>query len=304
MKKQATLFICLASLLLPIIANGQIEDKTSIVAKGAKVEKAGEGYNFTEGPAVAKNGDVYFTDQPNDRIHKWSASDGKVTLFMENTDRSNGMYFDKNGMLISCADLDNSLVAISPDGTIAETLISEYLGNKLNGPNDVWVAPNGGMYITDPLYKRSWWTRSPDMQQDGEHVYYLSADRNTLIRVEDSLAKPNGIIGTPDGKKLYVADIGAGKTYEFDILPDGKLANKKLFAELGSDGMTIDNKGNIYLTGKGVTVFNPQGEQIAQIPIEERWTANVVFGGKDRKTLFVTAMGSVYTLKMKVKGVY
>lgn len=303
MKKHQLLPICLAGLLLTGTSFAQIEDKTGIVAKGAKVEKAGDGYNFTEGPAVAKNGDVYFTDQPNDHIHKWTAKDGKVSLFMENTGRSNGTYFDKNGMLISCADLENELWAIGPDGK-AEVLVSDYQGKKLNGPNDLWIAPNGTMYITDPLYKRPWWKRSPEMQQDGEHVYMLSADRKTFTRVADDFTKPNGIIGTPDGKKLYVADIGAGKTYSFDILSDGSLANKQLFAELGSDGMTIDAKGNIYLTGKGVTVFNPKGEQIAQIPIEERWTANVVFGGKDRKTLFITAMGSVYTLKMKVKGAY
>ncbi|MCF1752986.1 SMP-30/gluconolactonase/LRE family protein [Mariniradius sediminis] len=303
MKKHQLLPICLAGLLLASGSFAQIEDKTSIVAKGAKVEKAADGFNFTEGPAVAKNGDVYFTDQPNDHIHKWSAKDGKVSLFMENTSRSNGTYFDKNGMLISCADLENELLAIGPDGK-TEVLVTDYQGKKLNGPNDVWIAPNGTMYVTDPLYKRAWWKRSPEMQQDGEHVYMLSADRKTFTRVADDLTKPNGIIGTPDGKKLYVADIGAGKTYSFDILSDGSLANKQLFAELGSDGMTIDTKGNIYLTGKGVTVFNPKGEQIAQIPIEERWTANVVFGGKDRKTLFITAMGSVYTLKMKVKGAY
>jgi gluconolactonase len=303
MKKHQFLHLCLAGLLLTGASFAQIEDKTGIVAKGAKVEKAGDGYNFTEGPAVAKNGDVYFTDQPNDHIHKWTAKDGKVSLFMENTGRSNGTYFDKNGMLISCADLENELWAIGPDGK-AEVLVSDYQGKKLNGPNDLWIAPNGTMYITDPLYKRPWWKRSPEMQQDGEHVYMLSADRKTFTRVADDFTKPNGIIGTPDGKKLYVADIGAGKTYSFDILSDGSLANKQLFAELGSDGMTIDAKGNIYLTGKGVTVFNPKGEQIAQIPIEERWTANVVFGGKDRKTLFITAMGSVYTLKMKVKGAY
>lgn len=303
MKKHQLLPICLAGLLLASGSFAQIEDKTSIVAKGAKVEKTGDGYNFTEGPAVAKNGDVYFTDQPNDHIHKWSAKDGKVSLFMENTSRSNGTYFDKNGMLISCADLENELLAIGPDGK-TEVLVTDYQGKKLNGPNDLWIAPNGTMYITDPLYKRPWWKRSPEMQQDGEHVYLLSADRKTFTRVADDFTKPNGIIGTPDGKKLYVADIGAGKTYSFDILSDGSLANKQLFAELGSDGMTIDAKGNIYLTGKGVTVFNPKGEQIAQIPIEERWTANVVFGGKDRKTLFITAMGSVYTLKMKVKGAY
>lgn len=114
--------------------------------------------------------------------------------------------------------------------------------------------------------------------------------------------RPNGIVGTRDGKKLYVADISAGKTYSFQINDDGTLSDRKLFTAMGSDGMTIDNKGNVYLTGKGVTVFNPAGEQIEHIPVEEPWTANVCFGGKDLKTLFITASGAVYTLQMKVKG--
>ncbi|MFY7908780.1 MAG: SMP-30/gluconolactonase/LRE family protein, partial [Emticicia sp.] len=114
---------------------------------------------------------------------------------------------------------------------------------------------------------------------------------------------PNGIIGTPDGKTLYVADIGDRKTYSFPINPDGTLGERKLFAPMGSDGMTIDKKGNVYVTGKGVSVFDKNGTQIEQIETKEPWTANVTFGGKDRKTLFITASKSVYTLKMKVKGV-
>jgi gluconolactonase len=178
-------------------------------------------------------------------------------------------------------------------------------GKRLNGPNDLWIAPNGGIYLTDPLYKRDWWTgRSPEMEQDGQHLYYLAPDRIQFFRVDENLVQPNGLVGTPDGKKLYVADIGDKKTYVYDIEEDGYLKNRKLFCEMGSDGMTIDNKGNVYLTGNGVTVFNPKGEQIAYIPVEERWTANVVFGGTERKTLFITALDKVYTLEMKVRGVW
>jgi gluconolactonase len=115
--------------------------------------------------------------------------------------------------------------------------------------------------------------------------------------------RPNGIIGTGDGKRLFVADINAGKTYVYNIGSDGSLNDRKVFAEMGSDGMTLDNKGNLYLTGKGVTVFNSRGEQIENIPVPEPWTANVCFGGKNERTLFITASKSVYTLNMKVKGV-
>ena len=136
-----------------------------------------------------------------------------------------------------------------------------------------------------------------------QHVYYLTPNRKKLIRVTNDLVQPNGIIGTPDGRLLYVADIRARKTYVYNINADGTLSNKKLFCSTGSDGMTIDNEGNVYLTGRGVTVFNSAGEKIEHINIDGGWTANVCFGGKDRHTLFVTAQESLYALRMRVKGV-
>jgi gluconolactonase len=137
----------------------------------------------------------------------------------------------------------------------------------------------------------------------GECVYFLAPDYKTLTRVIDDMKQPNGIIGTPDGKLLYVADIGGGKTYRYRIQPDGSLMEKTLFCEMGSDGMTIDNEGNIYLTGKGVSVFDPSGKKIEQIEVLENWTGNVCFGGKDRQMLFITASKGLYGLRMKVHGV-
>lgn len=285
------------------MSQAQIVDKRGIVAKKATLEKVADGFSFTEGPAVNRAGDVYFTDQPNDRIIKWSFFTGETSVFMENAGRSNGMFFDRMGNLISCADMTNELWEIDAKGN-KKVLIENYQGKKLNGPNDLWVAPNGGIYITDPLYKRDYWTRNPEMQQDGEHLYYLSPDRVQFFRVDEKLVKPNGIIGTPDGKKLYVADIGDNKTYVYDIEEDGYLRNRKLFVEMGSDGMTLDHKGNLYLTGKGVTVFNQKGEQIAHIPVDANWTANVTFGGPERKTLFITAMDAFYSLEMNVRGTH
>lgn len=273
----------------------------SLVAPGAKIEKLADGFSFTEGPAADKKGNVYFTDQPNDKILIWS-TDGKLSTFLENTGRANGLYFDRNGGLLSCSDMDNELWSIDKEGNHT-VLITDFNGKKLNGPNDLWIHPNSGIYFTDPLYKRDYWTRSPEMQQEGQYVYYLYPDRKTVIKVATDLVQPNGIIGTPDGKQLYIADIGANKTYVYDILSDGSLTNRKLFTSLGSDGMTIDNEGNIYLTGRGVTVFNPEGEQIEHIPVEANWTSNVCFGGKDMKTLFITASQYLYSLRMNVKGV-
>ncbi|MDR2921342.1 MAG: SMP-30/gluconolactonase/LRE family protein [Tannerella sp.] len=290
------LFLCTGMSLV----NGQ--DLNNVVLPGATVKKLAGGFKFTEGPAVDKDGNVYFTDQPDDRIWKWSAETGELSAFLEPAGRANGLYFDRSGNLLSCSDMDNEIWQIDMDGNHI-VLVAGFQGKKLNGPNDLWVCPDGGIYFTDPLYKRDYWTRDPEMQQDGQHVYYLSPDRGEPVRVANDLEQPNGIIGTPDGKKLYVADIRAGKTYVYDIQPDGIPANKSLFVPMGSDGMTIDKDGNIYLTGKGVTVFNPRGEQIAYIPVEAGWTANVCFGGKDRKTLFITASEYLYSIRMNVEGV-
>lgn len=293
--------ILLSLFLIPFCFSTFAQKPKSLVAPGAKIEKLADGFSFTEGPAADKKGNVYFTDQPNDKILIWSTDD-KLSTFMENTGRANGLYFNRNGDLLSCSDMDNELWSIDKEGNHT-VLITDFNGKKLNGPNDLWIHPDSGIYFTDPLYKRDYWTRSPEIQQEGQYVYYLYPDRKTVIKVAIDLVQPNGIIGTPDGKQLYIADIGANKTYVYDILPDGSLTNRKLFTSLGSDGMTIDNEGNIYLTGQGVTVFNPEGEQIEHIPVEANWTSNVCFGGKDMKTLFITASQYLYSLRMNVKGV-
>jgi len=270
-----------------------------IIARGAKVEKLAGGFQFTEGPAADAQGNVFFTDQPNDRILKWS-TDGKLTTLLKPCGRSNGLCFDAQGNLWACADEKNELWCIDAAGKI-EVVVKDYQGKLLNGPNDLWIRPDGGIYFTDPFYKRDYWKRGP-MEQNGQCVYYLAPDHKALRRVADDLKQPNGIIGTPDGKTLYVADIAARKTYAYDVRPDGALAGRRLFCNLGSDGMTIDREGNVYLTGKGVTVFDRNGKQIEQIAVGEPWTANVCFGGKDGRTLFITASKGLYGLRMRVQG--
>lgn len=272
----------------------------SLIFKGAKPEKLAGDFAFTEGPACDRDGNIFFTDQPNNRILKWS-TENKLSVFGDTFGRANGMFFDQDGNLISCSDEKNELWSIAPDCKVT-VLVKDFEGKKLNGPNDLWIAPNGGIYLTDPFYKRPWWDHQSS-EQDGQHVYYLVPGATKLIRVVSDFEQPNGIIGTPDGKYLYIADIKANKTWRYSINKDGTLSGKKLFAELGSDGMTIDNRGNIYLTGNGVTIFNPDGVLIENILIQEGWTSNVCFGGKDRHLLFITASTSVYGIRMSVKGV-
>ena len=270
-----------------------------VVAPGAKLEKLSGGFAFTEGPTRDQAGNVFFVDQPNNRIMEWSA-EGKLTTFLQPSGYANGMCFDAKGNLIACADEHNQLWSIAPDKSVT-VLVTNYQGKYMNGPNDVWVAPNGGMFITDPFYKRTWWDHTT-MALTNEEVFYLSPDRKTLTRVTDDLKQPNGITGTPDGKNLFVSDIRARQTWRYDIQPDGALTNKTFFCALGSDGMTIDTEGNLYLTGRGVTVFDKTGKQIDHLDVQEPWTANVCFSGKDHQTLFITASESLYSIQLRVPG--
>jgi gluconolactonase len=203
-------------------------------------------------------------------------------------------------MLWACADEKNELWKIDVKTKAITVVVKDHGGKLLNGPNDVWVRPDGGVYFTDPFYKRPYWKRGPE-EQDKRAVYFVS-QTGKLTRVDGEFKQPNGVIGSPDGKLLYVADIGAGKTYRYDIEADGTLKNRSVFCEMGSDGMTIDEEGNIYLTrGKAVTVFDRSAKQAAKIDVPENAT-NVCFGGKDMKTLFITAGTSLYAIPMRVKG--
>ncbi len=283
------------------IIYSQMSEKKNhnLIAKGAVLTKLSDQYSFTEGPAVDEKGNIFFTDQPNNRIMKWSV-DGKLSVFMENAGRANGLYFDREGNLLACADEKNEIWKIDQNKNVT-VLVNDFEGKRLNGPNDLWVDPKGGIYFTDPFYKRDYWKHT-SKEIEKECVYYLSPDKTKITNVASDLIKPNGIIGTSDGKWLYVADIEGNKTYSYVINNDGSLGEKTLFTESGSDGITIDESGNLYLTGKGVSVFNPKGEKIAHIDVKEPWTANVCFGGKKFKTLFITAGKSIYTLEMNVRG--
>ena len=296
-----TKYTIISSLALSILVFSCKAQHSSIIADDALLVKVDSTYSFTEGPASDKDGNVYFTDQPNDKIIKWHANDNSVSIFQEPSGRANGLYFDHDGNLLAAADENNELWRIDSNGNV-DTLLTSFEDKKLNGPNDIWVDLKGGIYFTDPYYQREYWTRTK-AEISEKNVYYISPDGKEVSIIASGFVQPNGIIGTPDGKTLYVADIGDKKTYAYTIQPYGTLTDKKLFTNMGSDGMTIDNKGNIYLTGDGVTVFNKKGEQLHHIPINENWTANITFGGKDQNILFITAMGAIYTLKMNVKGV-
>ncbi len=266
-----------------------------LVAPGADVQKLAGDFRFTEGPAADSQGNIYFTDIPNNRIHKWSL-DGTLSTFREDSEGANGLYFAPDGTLYACQGGGRRLVQIGPHGTVTQ-VVATFKGKRFNSLNDLWLDPQGGIYFTDPRYGGG----RDNMEQDGEHVYYLTPDRKTVIRVIDDMTRPNGIIGTPDGKTLYVADHGGGKTFSYTLQGNGRLTNKRLLTASGSDGLTLDERGNIYLTTDAVMVYSPQGQLIKRIDVPER-PANVCFGGKERQTLFITARTSLYAMAMRVKG--
>ncbi|NOX54559.1 MAG: SMP-30/gluconolactonase/LRE family protein [Planctomycetes bacterium] len=270
------------------------ESGQNLIAPGSKVVKLAGGFRFTEGPACDAEGNVYFSDIPTNRTYVWSV-DGKLSVFRENTGGGNGLYFDAQGNLLVCEGKARRVTSVAPDGTVT-VLADRYQGKRFNSPNDLWVDPRGGIYFTDPRYGRQ-----DGLELDGFYVYYITPDRREVRRVIDDLVKPNGIVGTADGRLLYVADAGDSKIYRYRIQPDGSLTDKTLFAPQGSDGMTLDERGNLYLTKGTVAVYSPAGEKILDIKVPEA-PANVCFGGKDRKTLFITARKGLYALRMTVRG--
>jgi gluconolactonase len=303
----------------------EIYDPLGLVKRDAPLYIFEDGFSFTEGPAVDRRGNVFFTDQPNDRIYKWDAGTGRVKLFLQGTGRANGMYFDDDGNLIAAADMHGELWKIRPDGSHT-VLIDNYNGKLLNGPNDVWINPvNDGIYITDPIFPRPYWDANDPRRQGwppthseqapqgkGGHVYYLAERAHELVRVTsdalgwESDSWPNGVVGTPDGKKLYVnkwAGDNKGGTWVFDIKHDGTLANMRKFSDWGGDGMSMDELGNVYISnGQGVMAFDPDGNNILRIPTGPGATNNT-FAGKNGKTLFITGpVDKVTGIQMTVKG--
>ncbi|AWV98059.1 SMP-30/gluconolactonase/LRE family protein [Arcticibacterium luteifluviistationis] len=270
----------------------------SLVKEGAKLTLISDQFAFTEGPAADKKGNVYFTDQPNDKIWKYSTN-GDLSLYMDGTGRANGLFFDKAGNLIACADNDNELWKIDKNKNV-EVLTKNWDGKRLNAPNDLWIDAKGGIYFSDPFYKRDYWKHT-ESEQEEQRVYYRNPAGKVSIAA-DGFVRPNGLIGDKMLSKMYITDIGDKKTYVYDMAADGSLNNKKLFCEQGSDGMTLDQKSNVYLVGKGVTIYSPEGKVIEKIDVPEGWTANITFGGKKNKTLFITASKSLYTIEMNVKG--
>lgn len=293
------LFIGFVSIMqLNAAEDGENGKMPAVVKPGADVEKVATGFKFTEGPAADSQGRIWFTDIPNNRIHRFDPATGKTEVMHEQTEACNGLMF-KGDKLLACSHGKRKLVSFNGEGNIevlAETFEEDGQTKIFNSPNDLDIDPKGGVYFTDPRYGNR------DNMEMTECVYYRTWD-GKVIRVIDDLVRPNGLIMNQDGTILYVSDNGASLVYAYDIKTDGTLMNKRLFARnKGLDGMTLDKRGNVYVTDpKGISVYDKEGKHLGVIAFPEK-PANVSFGGKDNTTLYVTARTSLYRIEMAVKG--
>jgi gluconolactonase len=258
---------------------------------------------LTEGPAVSSDGTIYFNDIIDDKIYEYTPK-GHLSVFKSNSGNLSGMYMDPTGNLVACSSSSHQLLMIDKKGKTT-TLLGKNDFEPLNGPNDLWINKKGDIYFTDPYYPPAdGSTQSIESDTTNQRVLFLrKGQEKKVVTVEGELIKPNGIVGTADGRILYIADIKADRTYRYTIKADGTLIDKVVFFNKGADGITLDERGNLYLTGKMITVVNPKGVQIASIQTPSAKITNLCFGGANRNVLLITAMKEVYLLPMNVKGI-
>ncbi|MFN3151520.1 SMP-30/gluconolactonase/LRE family protein [Bremerella sp.] len=263
-----------------------------------KVTKLAGGFRFTEGPAWDGTDSLYFSDMPSGAMHRWSESDG-LTLVRRARHNSNGIVVTRKGELLFCEG-GRRIVLRQPDGE-EKVVADECEGCPLGMPNDLWIAPSGILFFTIPIIKSNQADRYPEGALSGT-VCVVSSDFTQVREVGYGLKNANGIVGSADGTRLYVADPRAQKCYRYRIGADGSLSDQQVAAARFSDGLTLDEHGNLYTTSnEGVRVFSPAGEEIALIETPEI-PANMTFGGRDGRTLFITARTSLYAVRMNVRG--
>ena len=249
-------------------------------------------YRFTEGPTRDPKGGVYFSDLVKKKIFHWRPGQGVRTV--REGEATNGLAGGPDGALYGREPYDRRVVRIGADGS-STPIAERFDGKRFNSCHDLWVDAEGGVYFTDPMY-----SKDRAREQDGEHVYYVPPG-GAPVRVIDDLVRPNGIVGTTDGKTLYVVDDGVQKTYRYSIEGPGELAGKALFAAAGADGITLDEAGRVYMVHDQVLVLSPAGEKVATLDMPFHPT-NVTFGGPQRDLLVVTGKWVVSLVPTNVKG--
>jgi gluconolactonase len=285
-----------------------------LVDEDAELERLGTGFTFTEGPLWNPDGFLLFSDMPGDVRRRWDAESG-VTEVANPSNKGNGMTFDLDGRLVVCEHVTSSVVRMDPDGTGAnrKVIASHYGDKELNAPNDVVVKSDGAIYFSDPTYGRMpGFGIERDQDLDFQGVYRIPPGGGDTQLLADDFGQPNGLCFSIDESLLYVNDTEKAHIRVFDVQDDGTIANSRVLAdgigtaslEVGDlvDGMKLDERGNIWVTGPGgVCVFDAQGEHIGTVQVPEP-VGNVNWGGPDWNWLFIPATSSVYRIECKVSG--
>jgi gluconolactonase len=285
-----------------------------LVDEDAELERLGTGFTFTEGPLWNPDGFLLFSDMPGDVRRRWDPESG-VTEVANPSNKGNGMTFDLDGKLIVCEHVTSSVVRMDPDGTGAnrEVLASHYGDKELNAPNDVVVKSDGAIYFSDPTYGRMpGFGIERDQDLDFQGVYRIPPGGGDTQLLADDFGQPNGLCFSTDESLLYVNDTEKAHIRVFDVQSDGSIANSRVLAdgigtaslEIGDlvDGMKLDERGNIWVTGPGgVCVFSAEGEHIGTVQVPEP-VGNLNWGGPNWSQLFIPATSSVYRIECKVSG--
>jgi gluconolactonase len=273
-----------------------------LIDRNAKLEKVATGFGFTEGPMWDPAGFLYVSDETINKIYR-VYPDGKKEEVISLGD-PDGNTFDRQHRLIDCASVLRAIIHVTPDGKY-KILADHYEGKKLNSPNDVIIGPDGAIYFTDPTLDL---VKGEKQEIPFQGVYRLVESGSLRLLTKD-LTQPNGLAFSPDGKHFYVDDDESRDIRVYDVAPDGTLSNGRIFGkEPGGkddgvpDGIKVDKSGNLYVTGpKGIWVWDPKGNHLGTIVMPEQ-PANLTWGDKDYRTLYITATTSVYRLETKAQG--
>ncbi len=271
---------------------------SALVAADVTVEKLGGGLGFTEGPVwLPAEKALVFADIPAARLMRWTEAGG-VEEYSPRAN-PNGSALDARGLLLTCQHGDRNIVRREPDGTLS-VIADRHEGKRFNSPNDVVVKSDGSLWFTDPTYGL---TKDSVKELEGNWVFRLDPASGKTTVVNRGFDMPNGIAFSPDEKQLYISDTGRPQRVgAFPVREDGTLGPALWWAQGGSDGMKVDEKGNLYTTaGDGLRIYSSAGKHLATIAVPEQ-PANCAFGGDDFKTLFITARSGLYRVKLLVAG--